>query len=218
MFDAERLLGKVVGELVGSSHNSQYKSGSLLGSLTSGAGLMTALGLAVGAFEILQEKQQPPPPLPQTDSTPPPPIPGGQPGNAAAPPPPPSMTTAPTTDTPAATSLSPQDLSLKMIRIMIAATHADGVLDEIEEQAILNKLKELDISAEERMFLLNELHAPRSLDDLTAGITDPAVANVMYSLAAKTITIDTEAERSWLDDLAKRLNISKALQAFLEEQ
>ena len=105
-----------------------------------------------------------------------------------------------------------------MIQVMIAATHADGVLDAKEEEAILAKLKNSGLTTEEKMFLINELHSPQTVDQLAAGITEPKLANALYSLAANAIAIDTPAERAWLDELAARLNISKALQSFLEEQ
>lgn len=241
MFDAEKLLGKVVGELIGSGHSSKHKSGSsFLGNLASGGGLLTAIGLGIGAYEILQEKKQsqPPPIQPGVASPPPPPFPSAanassappdaKPNPFATPPPSPATpATAPVVeaDTASATSaateplqLSPQELSLKMIRVMIAATHADGVLDTQEEEAILAKLKDSGLTAEEKMFMINELHSPQTVDQLAAGVTEPKLANALYSLAANSIAIDTPAERAWLDELAARLNISKAMQSFLEEQ
>jgi uncharacterized membrane protein YebE (DUF533 family) len=68
------------------------------------------------------------------------------------------------------------------------------------------------------MFLLNELHRPKSLEALTAGVSDPAVAKTMYVLAVAAIEIDTEAERAWLNELARQLGLSKEIQAFIEEQ
>jgi uncharacterized membrane protein YebE (DUF533 family) len=66
------------------------------------------------------------------------------------------------------------------------------------------------------MFLLNELHQPKSIEALVAGVNDPAVAQTMYMLAAAAISIDTEAERAWLDELASRLGLSKEMQSFIE--
>lgn len=68
------------------------------------------------------------------------------------------------------------------------------------------------------MFLLNELHQPKTLAELTAGISDPSVAKTMYMLAVAAIEIDTEAERAWLNQLAGQLGISREIQSFIEEQ
>ncbi len=105
-----------------------------------------------------------------------------------------------------------------MIRVMIAAAHADGTLDEEEEKTILAKLRAAELSPEERMFILDELHQPKTLAELTAGISDPSIAKTMYMLAVNAIAVDSPGERAWLDNLAAGLSISKAVQGFIEEQ
>ena len=55
MFNAEKLLGQVLGGVLG-KRGEKGKNSSLMGGLTSGAGLMTAIGLAVGAYEVLKDK------------------------------------------------------------------------------------------------------------------------------------------------------------------
>jgi uncharacterized membrane protein YebE (DUF533 family) len=107
---------------------------------------------------------------------------------------------------------------VRLIRIMVAAAHADGTMDAAEERAVLDKMRGAELSQEEKLFLLNELHQPRGLEELTAGITDPSVAKTMYMLAVAAISIDTERERAWLNELAGRLGISQEIQAFIEEQ
>jgi uncharacterized membrane protein YebE (DUF533 family) len=91
-------------------------------------------------------------------------------------------------------------------------------MDQEEERAVLDKLRGAGLSQEEKMFLLDELHRPQSIEVLTAGISDPSVAKTMYMLAVAAIEIDTEAERSWLDQLALKLGLSKEMQSFIEEQ
>lgn len=207
---------------------------SMLGGLGSGSGLMTMIGLGVGAYEILKQQgqqgtgggmgQAPPPPGGGTfgaGTVPPPP-----PGAGAAPPPPPPVPGSRPTPPPAAAAPSPAGgaalsgnaLATRLIQVMAAAAHADGVMDADEERAVLEKLRGADLSQEEKMFLLNELHQPKSIDTLVAGINDPAVAKTMYMLAVAAIAIDTEAERTWLNTLAQRLAISPEMQAFIEEQ
>ncbi len=233
MFNVEQLLGKIVGEVVGTSSRSRSGGNSMLGGLTSGSGLMTMLGLGVGAFEILKQQNQnnqvggmnqtpPPPPGAQTmGAGTPPPAPGGF--RAAPPPPPPPMPGAsPVVSPPPSPSSAPglasEELATRLIRVMVAAAHADGVMDKEEERAVLDKLRGVDLTQEEKMFLLDELHRPRSIEELTAGINDPSTAKTMYMLAVSAIEIDTEAERSWLDQLAGRLGLSPEMQAFIEEQ
>ncbi|PID45551.1 MAG: hypothetical protein CR981_00435 [Proteobacteria bacterium] len=108
-------------------------------------------------------------------------------------------------------------MALRLIQTMIAAAHADGVLDEEEEQFILEKLQqEQELNHEEKRFLLAQLHQPKRIDELVAGINQPAIAQTMYSLAASTIVIDTREERQWLDQLAAALSLSDKVKQFIE--
>lgn len=242
MFNPEKLLGKIVGEVV-STNGSWSKKGkkkkgssSLLGGLASGGGLMTLIGLGVGAYEILKQQGQQaraggmPPPAPPgagpMGGPPPPPPPA-----ATAPPPPPSTGSAPLSPpaapavgmpaAPVASVLPGLDsaaLAVRMLQAMVAAAHADGVMDEAEERAVLDRLRGADLDQEEKFFLLDQLHRPKTIEELAAGITDFAVARTMYLLAATAVAIDTEAERAWFDRLARQLGLSREVQVFLEEQ
>ncbi len=224
MFNAEQLLGKVLSEVMGAGSSKKKKGGnSLLSSLTSGAGLMTAIGLGIGAYEVLKEKKQSQPPAPGYAPPPLPPTPSNTPawGGRTMPPPPP-LSAFPANPPPPAAATIPQenseDLAIRLIRVMIAAAHADGTLDEEEEKAILDRLRNADLSQEERMFILDELHRPKTIAELTAGIADPSIAKTMYMLAVNAIAIDSPGERAWLDSLAASLSLSKAVQGFIEEQ
>jgi len=222
MFNSERLLGKIIKETLGGGTSGNSKGDGLFDSLTSGKGLMTAIGLGVGAFEILKNQKaksnegahstSTPSSIPsghQVTGAPPPPIPGA----APVPPSPPPL---PSVDG-AEETASGQDLALRMIQVMIAAAHADGILDEAEEKAILDRLRGAELDSEEKMFLVNELHQPKPLSELTDGIDDPETAKTMYMLAVATIDTDTEAERIWLDELGTQLGISSEIRNFIEE-
>lgn len=229
MFNAEKLLGQVIGGVLGKGGGKGKNS--LMGGLTSGAGLMTAIGLAVGAYEVLKEKKttemsgaavatgpvMPPPPPPSGQMM------GGSTSMPSAPPAPPLPSAAvsplaPAVSSPAAGALSNDDLARRMIQVMIAAACADGAMDEQEEKAILDKLRDIELSQEEKMFMLEELHHPKEIETLIKGIENPANAKVMYMLAVAAVDIDTETERNWLDALARGLGLSPAIQKFIEEQ
>ncbi len=226
MINTEKLLGKLLSGAVQSGVKNKIGVkndnfiGSLLGGLASEKGLMTAIGLGVGAYEIYQSKQGKdagsgappvPPPVSTGATSAPPPLPGendsmppdlpvkGQAGEEAAP-------------TPAG------DIAALCIRTMIAAAHADGELDQEEENRIFGSLEKLGLTEDEEKFVMDELHAPQSIEKLTAGVTDPAVAQVMYNMALSVIVVDSVEERQWLDELAASLNISETIQEFLEDQ
>lgn len=229
--DAERLLGKILKSAIqgGSSKGRRKKKksddlmGSLLGSLASGKGLVTAIGLGVGAYEMLKNSTSNTsgsnhsslPPL-SKPSSPPPPLPSkpsAQKAAGAPPPLPPSGNTA----VELLESCTPQEIAIKCIQTMVAAAHADGRLDDEEEGRILEKLQEEGLSADEKRFILGQLHSPQKIDRLIQGVNEPMIAQTMYSLAVSTIVIDTEKERQWLDQLADGLSISGAMRKFIEE-
>ena len=191
MIDAEKLLGKVLSGAMGSTGRKRNKSrrrnsddliGNLLGGLTSGKGLITAIGLGVGAYEILKNKSATTSPLASSPSghtptslPPRPPSPGSQ-----APPPLPGQQQPPqpAAKNPARGEISPiseatttQDLALQLIQIMVAAAHADGTLDPEEEKRILDKLQQdQGLDRDEKQFLLRQLHHPKTIDELVKGV------------------------------------------------
>ena len=222
MFNAEKLLGKIISETLGGSGSGKGRGG-LMDSLASGTGLMTAIGLGVGAYEILKEqkgKAVPPPPAPGSvppGVSAPPPLPPSTGGRKTQPPPPPPTSTGGVSDGNMVNRES-EDVALRMIRVMIAAAHADGVLDANEEKAILDRLRGAEFTDEEKMFLLDELHKPKSVAELTAGIDDPSSAKALYMIGVAAIEVDTEAEQAWLDDLGSHLGLSSEIRKFIEEQ
>lgn len=225
MFNAEQLLGKIMGEMVGAG--SGYKKGkkkkgggmvnSLTSSLMSGKGLITAIGLGVGAYEILKSKQGANPP------SPPPPMGYGAPSSsvssaamASSPPPIPGVAMNLPHD-PGLSSAQEENLALRLIQVMIAAAHADGGMDREEEARILEKLQGQGLSQEEKRFVLAEMHDPKPIEQLTAGISDARIAQTMYGLAVSAVVVDTPEERAWLDRLATALSISEGMRRFIEE-
>jgi uncharacterized membrane protein YebE (DUF533 family) len=201
MFNPEKLLGKLVQEVIGSGSG----KGSVLGNLTSSGGLMTAIGLGVGAFEILknQDKRQenppppPPPPAGESQATPPPP-----PGSGPPPPPVPPQ---------GQEAVSGNELAIRMIQVIISAAYADGILDEEEKMTILRQFEKAELSREESDFLMAEMHHPKSIEELTKNTEDPLIRRAMYTLAVQSVPIDTPEERQWFDRFAKALNLDDTI-------
>jgi uncharacterized membrane protein YebE (DUF533 family) len=238
--DMEKLLGRLLQETIGSG-SGQFSTtkkkrkkqqsvtdsllGGLTGQLTSGKGLMTAIGLGVGAYEIFRSggRQQHQPAAPNWNSVPPPAA--GIQSSPPPPPPPPSSAASFSRQTPvpaaqaAATpaTFDEQELARRLIQVMVAAAHADGVLDAEEEKAILDRLRSADLAQEERLFLLEELHHPRPIAELTQGIRDRRLAQAMYAVALSAIVVDTDSERQWLDELGAALGLSPEICRFIEE-
>lgn len=113
--------------------------------------------------------------------------------------------------------LDEQDIARRLIQVMVGAAHADGILDSEEEKAILGRLRAVDLAQEEKMFLLEELHHPRSIAELTRGVEDVRLGQAIYAVAASAVIIDTESERRWFDELGKALGLSSDVCLFIED-
>ena len=183
--NAERLLGSL---LKGSARR------SMPGKAAVGMGL---LGVAIAAFEHFSEQQRAPAPA----GPPPPPTPP-----RATPPPPPGA--APTGPPPAPPSTA--DQAVLLIRAMIAAASADGAVDAEERRRVLARVTSAGLGREEREFLERELAAPRPLAEVLGGVTSTELAEQVYVVSLLAVDVDTESERSYLRELARRLALDDA--------
>ena len=97
-----------------------------------------------------------------------------------------------------------------LIRAMIAAANADGVIDEEERNRILKKLETMDLSDQEHSFIVKELLSPAGLEDIVAQIKSPEMAKMVYTVSLLAIEIDTDAERAYMKILARQLSLNES--------
>jgi uncharacterized membrane protein YebE (DUF533 family) len=109
------------------------------------------------------------------------------------------------------------DTAMLTLRAMISAAKADGQVDEQERQRLLGKLSEGGISPEEQRFVADEMAKPIDLDALTRGVTNPQIAAQLYTASLMAITVDTDAERLYLTDLAAKLGLDPQVVAYLHK-
>lgn len=201
MFDLEKLLGQMIsgGVKRKKQRSSSFGIPGIPGVSKAQIGI-GAIGLAIAAWEHYKSKpaapaagygQAPPPPM-----TPPPPPPAA---SSAAPPLPPAAATG-------EDSARMADAA-HLIRSMIAAAHADGLIDAEERAGILERALDAGLDASTQQFLMSELRAPATLEQIVAA-TRPALRLETYAAALLAIQVDTEAERAWLDRLAAALGLS----------
>lgn len=100
-----------------------------------------------------------------------------------------------------------------MLSAMIAAAKADGYIDANEEQAIFGRIDELDLDAEEKGFLVDEMRRPMSPEQLASRATTPEIAMEVYTASVLAIDADHPAERAYLERLATQLNLPGELAA-----
>ncbi|MBW2016141.1 MAG: tellurite resistance TerB family protein [Deltaproteobacteria bacterium] len=221
MLNPEKILG---GLLRGAPRGSSILGKAGVGSI--GLGL---LGIAMEAAEHYLNKPQGPrdagmPPPPPGGAAPPvppqvqgqeisspSPAPATPPGPAAAPPPLPGGGSMPET------SRETGDAVL-LIRSMIAAANADGMIDEEERGRILEKLKTIDLSPEEHAFIVRELLSPCDLDTIVHGVKSPEMAKQVYMVSLMAIEVDTDAERDYIRELGQRLGLDEAARAEIHRE
>jgi len=215
---AERLIGALLkGALGGRRKRSRgalrYLTGGR-GSLVNASTLMTAAGLAWGAYEAATRNRgiagsgplppQPAPPLP--GSGPLPPLPGA-----------PMQRSAGSAAPPLPGSAEPPADLLRLVRLTISAARADGSLSPEEQEAIVAQAR--DVGAEQLVDY--EVRNPRPLSDITAGVTAPKAREEMYAMAFAVVRADetvTGAERIYLAQLAHALGLDPATTARIEQE
>jgi uncharacterized membrane protein YebE (DUF533 family) len=138
---------------------------------------------------------------------------GQQPQQTAAEPVPSQLPPAQSPFHPAQAERSHFDVTL--LRTMIAASLADGHVDEAERAAISTKLGGSQLDEAER-FLTAELGAPATPEALAGEATSPEQAAEVYMTALLAIDADTTSERVFLARLATALKLDPALVPHLE--
>ncbi len=94
---------------------------------------------------------------------------------------------------------------------MIAAAKADGKVDAEEKDAIFARLNAMDLSAEDKAFVFDELSAPLDINAVVDAADTPEHAAEIYAASLVAIEIDTPAEQAYLQMLAARLNLDADL-------
>lgn len=203
MFNPERLLGQIMGDAFSGQLGGRGRKrgkGGLMGGLSGGTKAKLGLGLLGVAFAAYQHYQQQPgqaAPQPLASQGLPPPPPGA--GATAMPPPPPGANPTP----------ARVEHAMHLLRAMVTAAHADGLLDAAEREAILGRAAKAGLEADDLAALDAEMRAPLTLEQLAVR-TPPALATEVYAAALIAITADTPAERDFLDALAQRLGLDDA--------
>src|SRR5436190_4982211 len=110
------------------------------------------------------------------------------------------------------------ELSLVLLRAMIAAAKSDGQIDAREQQAIFTKLDELNLDNDAKAFVIDELRKPLDIDAVVKGATSPERAVEIYAASVLAIDLDDPAEQAYLAMLASRLKLDPALKASVETE
>ncbi|WLR91838.1 tellurite resistance TerB family protein [Shinella zoogloeoides] len=108
------------------------------------------------------------------------------------------------------------DFALILVRSMIAASRADGHIDEAERARIMDKLKVSGLGADAAQFLEDELANPVDLDAIIAAASTEEQRVELYTASRLAIEPKSRAERGYLDLLAGRLGLADGLVDHIE--
>jgi len=105
-----------------------------------------------------------------------------------------------------------------IVKAMINAAKADGQIDQTELQKILGKLEQDGLTAEERNFFITESKKPMDLSGVVASAQGKAdLAAQIYAASLLAIEVDTDAERTYLKQLAEGLNLNSQITEHIEQ-
>ena len=183
--------GAIAGVLLGTSGGRQ-----VAGSALKLGGLAAIAGLGYQAYKNYQAGQAPATNAPGTETQPellPPPANSGF-----------------------ETETVSNDFALTLVRAMIAASRADGHIDDAERAHILDKLKVSGIGGDAAAFFEQELADPIDLDGIVAAAKTEEQKVELYTASRLTIEPDSRAERGYLDLLAGRLGLPDQLVDHIE--
>ncbi|MDP4006637.1 tellurite resistance TerB family protein [Methylobacterium sp. NEAU K] len=100
-----------------------------------------------------------------------------------------------------------EDEARLMLRAMVAATTADGMVDAAERKRLDAAVAEAGLDADGRAWLERELASPAELDEIADGVDSPDSAARIYAAARLAIEPDTLQERQFLKMLAEALDL-----------
>lgn len=90
---------------------------------------------------------------------------------------------------------------------MIAASIADGLLDNQERKRLETALTTAELGLDERRWLDRQLSDPPRIDEIADRVETPELAVHVYTAARLCVDPDTLQERQFLKDLADALDV-----------
>jgi len=108
-----------------------------------------------------------------------------------------------------------QSLARNLLRAMISAAKADGHIDAAEQASIFAQMDKMNVGAEDKVFVMDELRKPLDVDAVASAARTPEEAAELYTVSLLTIDVDNPSERAYLALLAARLRLDEKLVAHL---
>lgn len=104
---------------------------------------------------------------------------------------------------------SDPEFALAIVRAMLAAAYADGVLDAREQEMIDGAMAKSELTADERAMLANDIPLEETLRLLAAAARTPHHAAELYAAAVVSAGDLNDRESAFLEKLADRLGLTE---------
>jgi uncharacterized membrane protein YebE (DUF533 family) len=101
---------------------------------------------------------------------------------------------------------------------LIAAAKADGHIADHEKQLIDQEVTKFKTSGDLQQWFDRELKKPLDPAEVAKHATTPAIAAEMYMASLLTVDEENFMEKSYLNELARQMNLPAALQTELAQQ
>lgn len=123
-----------------------------------------------------------------------------------------------TQTTPQAAMSGNPDLPVAIIRVMIAASKADGHMDAAESEKIIGQLESAGIGSREKAWLIQEIANPQNMHTITAAAKSPEEAAQIYLAALLVCDSQCAREQEYLSSLASALKLDVAFTQSLQQE
>ncbi|NEU14006.1 DUF533 domain-containing protein [Methylobacterium sp. BTF04] len=100
-----------------------------------------------------------------------------------------------------------EDEARLMLRAMVSATMADGLMDDTERKRLQDAIAASGIEKDAEIWLRNEMDEPADVDEIAERVKTPEQATRIYAAARLAIDADTLQEREFLKMLAVALDV-----------
>ena len=111
-----------------------------------------------------------------------------------------------------------EDEARLMLRAMVAATVADGLVDAGERARLDAAVAAAGLDRDGRAWLERELADPADIDEIADAVDDAEAGARIYAAARLAVDLDTMQERQFLKMLAEALDVPPEATARLERE
>lgn len=105
-----------------------------------------------------------------------------------------------------------------IVQAMVAAAMADGHIDGGEQQRIFEQINALDLGADDKAALFDEMRQARSAQSVASLVSHQALAVEVYLASVMAVDESAPAAQTYLSELGRALNLPAALTGAVQQQ